>query len=70
MLFRSSAEVSVVGDSIDVAKELDKSNTLTFTSGLERIDYMFVSNDVKPLEYNVIIKKMSDHYPIIAKLKI
>ena len=66
----NSADVSVVGNSVDVAKSLDKSNTLTFTSGLERIDYMFISSDIEPLEYKVLIKKMSDHYPIIAKLKI
>ncbi|WP_297136423.1 endonuclease/exonuclease/phosphatase family protein [Terrisporobacter sp.] len=55
---------------VDVAKELDKSNTLTFSLGIERIDYIFTSSDVEPIDYNVLMKKMSDHYPIIAKLKI
>ena len=55
---------------IDVAKELDKPNTLTFSPGLERIDYIFVSPNIKPINYRVIIKKLSDHYPIIAKLRL
>lgn len=54
----------------DVAKELDKSNTLTFATGLDRIDYIFVSPDIEVLDYEVLIKNMSDHYPIIAKFRI
>ncbi len=54
----------------DVAKELDKSNMLTFATGLDRIDYIFVSPDIEVLEYEVLIKNMSDHYPIIAKIRI
>lgn len=54
----------------DVAKELNKSNTLTFATGLERIDYIFVSPQVKVLDYEVLIKNMSDHYPIIAQISI
>lgn len=54
----------------DVAKEVNKSNTLTFATGLERIDYIFVSPQIKALEYEVLIKNMSDHYPIIAKISI
>lgn len=54
----------------DVAKELDKSNILTFATGLDRIDYIFVSPNIEVLDYEVLIKNMSDHYPIIAKLKI
>ncbi|MEG1408431.1 MAG: endonuclease/exonuclease/phosphatase family protein [Terrisporobacter sp.] len=66
----NSAEADIVGNSVDVAKALDKSNTLTFSSGIERIDYLFVSPDIEPINYKVVIKKMSDHYPIIAKLRI
>lgn len=55
---------------VDVAKELEKSNTLTFSLGIERIDYIFTSSDVESVDYKVLIKKMSDHYPIIAKFKI
>ena len=54
----------------DVAKELDKSNVLTFPTGLDRIDYILVSPNVEVLEYDVLIKDMSDHYPIFAKIKI
>ena len=59
-----------LNDTIDVAKELEQSNTLTFSLGIERIDYIFTSSDVEPIDYKVLIKKMSYHYPIIAKLKI
>lgn len=54
----------------DVAKELDKANILTFATGLDRIDYIFVSPNIEVLDYEVQIKNMSDHYPIIAKIKI
>lgn len=54
----------------DVAKELNKSNTLTFATGLDRIDYIFTSPNIKSLDYDVLIKNMSDHYPIIAKVSI
>nr|WP_286184187.1 hypothetical protein [Clostridium sp. CCUG 7971] len=61
-----------IDDSIlkDVAKELDKANVLTFATGLDRIDYIFVSPDIEVLDYEVLIKNMSDHYPIIAKIRI
>ena len=51
----------------DVAEELDKSNVLTFSIGLERIDYMFVSNNIDIKSYEVLKERMSDHYPIMAK---
>jgi endonuclease/exonuclease/phosphatase family metal-dependent hydrolase len=54
----------------DVAKELQMSNILTFPTGLDRIDYIFVSSDIEIIDYDVLIKDMSDHYPIIAKIKI
>lgn len=54
----------------DVAKELDKANVLTFATGLDRIDYIFVSPNIEVLDYEVLIKNMSDHYPIIAKIRI
>ena len=66
----NAADVNINSNVIDVAKELDKSNTLTFALGIERIDYIFTSQDIKPINYKVLIKKMSDHYPIIAKLRI
>lgn len=66
----NAADINLGGNCIDVAKKLDKSNTLTFSLGIERIDYVFVSQDIVPMNYRVIIKKMSDHYPIIAKLRI
>lgn len=55
---------------IDIAKKLNKSNILTFSKGLDRIDYMFVSNNIEIKSYKVLIKNMSDHYPIVAKISI
>ncbi|WP_455544119.1 endonuclease/exonuclease/phosphatase family protein [Intestinibacter sp.] len=55
---------------VDVAEQLDKSNILTFSTGLDRIDYMFVSNNINVESYEVLIKNMSDHYPIVAKISI
>ena len=66
----NAADITLEENCIDVAKELDKSNTLTFSLGLERIDYIFASPNIKPINYRVIIKKLSDHYPIIAKLRL
>lgn len=54
----------------DVAKELNMSNMLTFATGLDRIDYIFVSPLIEVLDYEVLIKNMSDHYPIVAKIRI
>ncbi|CEH33099.1 endonuclease/exonuclease/phosphatase family protein [Romboutsia lituseburensis] len=54
----------------DVAIELNKANVLTFATGLDRIDYIFVSPNIEVLDYDVLIKNMSDHYPIIAKIRI
>ena len=54
----------------DVAKELGKSNVLTFPTGLDRIDYIFVSSNIEVIDYDVLIKDMSDHYPVFAKIKI
>lgn len=54
----------------DVAKKLKKSNILTFAVGLDRIDYIFTSPKIEVLDYDVLIKNMSDHYPIVAKMKI
>lgn len=54
---------------VDVAKKLEKSNQLTIATGLERIDYIFVSPDIEILEYDVLFESMSDHYPIKARLR-
>jgi endonuclease/exonuclease/phosphatase family metal-dependent hydrolase len=54
----------------DVAIQANKDNILTYASSLDRIDYMLVSPDIEVKYYDVLIKNMSDHYPIVAKLKI
>lgn len=66
----NTENITLNNKSIDVAKELEKSNTLTFSLGIERIDYIFISQNIVPLDYKVVIKKLSDHYPIIAKIRI
>ena len=52
----------------DVARKLNKSNILTFSVGLDRIDYIFVSPNIEIKDYEVLIKNMSDHYPVVAKI--
>ena len=47
-----------------------KLHILTFSTELDRIDYMFVSNNIEVKSYEVLIKNMSDHYPIVAKISI
>jgi endonuclease/exonuclease/phosphatase family metal-dependent hydrolase len=37
---------------------------------MARIDYIFASKNIEIIDYEVLIENMSDHYPIIAKLKI
>lgn len=54
----------------DIAIELNKENTLTISTGLDRIDYILVSPNIEIIDYEVLIKNMSDHFPIIAKIKI
>ncbi|MEF9991954.1 MAG: endonuclease/exonuclease/phosphatase family protein [Romboutsia sp.] len=54
----------------DSAVEMNKSNIITFATGLYRIDYIYVSPNIEVLDYEVLIENMSDHYPIVAKLKI
>ena len=58
-----------LNDTIDVAKELEQSNTLTFSLGIERIDYIFTSSDVEPIDYKVLIKKMSNTLSNYCKIK-
>lgn len=67
----NQGEVTVDDDILrDVAKELGKANILTFPTGLDRIDYIFVSSGIEVIDYDVFIKDMSDHYPIFARIKI
>ena len=54
----------------DAATKLNKDNTLTFSTSLDRIDYILVSPDIEVLDYDVLMKNMSDHYPIVSKFKI
>ena len=55
---------------VDTGDVMNKSNVLTFPNGLERIDYVFVSRSIEVIDYEIPIKNMSDHYPIIVTLKI
>ncbi len=54
----------------DAAVEMGKANLLTFPTGLDRIDYIFVSRNIEIVDYDVLVKNMSDHYPITVKIKI
>ena len=54
----------------DAATKGNKDNTLTFSTALDRIDYILVSPDIEIIDYDVLMKNMSDHYPIVSKFKI
>lgn len=54
----------------DAAKNENKDNVLTFSTALDRIDYILLSPDIEIIDYDVLMKNMSDHYPIVAKFKI
>ncbi|MDU6248266.1 MAG: hypothetical protein E6612_05025, partial [Paeniclostridium sordellii] len=54
----------------DAAVSVNKNNTLTFGASLDRIDYILVSPEIEVKYYDVPMKNMSDHYPIVTKLKI
>lgn len=54
----------------DTATKVNKDNTLTFSTALDRIDYILVSPDIEVIDYDVLMKNMSDHYPIVSKFKI
>ncbi|WP_195336205.1 endonuclease/exonuclease/phosphatase family protein [Paraclostridium bifermentans] len=54
----------------DSATKVNKDNTLTFSTALDRIDYILVSPDIEVIDYDVLMKNMSDHYPIVSKFKI
>jgi len=67
----NEGNLSLDGTNIkDSAEEVEKDNILTFASGLYRIDYILVSQKIEVLDYDVLIKNMSDHFPIIARLRI
>ncbi|QJA07939.1 hypothetical protein HF520_02830 [Romboutsia sp. CE17] len=67
----NEGSISLEGTNLkDAAEETGNSNILTFALGLYRIDYILVSSNIEVIDYNVQIKNMSDHYPILAKLKI
>ncbi|MBQ3420895.1 MAG: endonuclease/exonuclease/phosphatase family protein [Romboutsia sp.] len=67
----NEGNLSLDGTNIkDSAEEMEKDNILTFASGLYRIDYILVSQKIEVLDYDVLIKNMSDHFPIIARLRI
>lgn len=53
----------------DAAKEMNKSNLLTFPKGLERIDYVFASKNIKIKSYDIPTINISDHYPIVVTIK-
>jgi len=51
-------------------REMGKGYTVTFNGGLPdfQIDYVMVNPAFNVLDYNVIRKQLSDHYPVVARL--
>lgn len=52
---------------IDSAKLMNKEHLSTLMLFNKRIDYMYLSNDLNLIDYNIKYEKMSDHYPIIIE---
>jgi endonuclease/exonuclease/phosphatase family metal-dependent hydrolase len=55
---------------IDTGKACQQEHLSTLLGYNKRIDYIFVSKDIKVLNYQVLPVKLSDHYPIIAEITI
>lgn len=54
----------------DLAKIFNLEDTETFIKSKSRIDYIFISQNIKPTEYRVDFTNMSDHFPVIGKFDI
>lgn len=57
---------------VDSAEGSDYENQSTFVEKdiSERIDYIFASENLKPVHYEVIQTEASDHYPVICEIKV
>lgn len=57
---------------VDVASALEERPAATFPSAapIRRIDYIFVTSDVRPLEVSVPFSLSSDHLPVVATLQL
>ncbi len=53
---------------IDSAKIMNQENEETLMHSKKRIDFLFVSPDLKVTSYKVLRVNMSDHYPIVIKI--
>lgn len=53
----------------DLANLFNYANVETFWPTKSRIDYIFISKNIVPIEYNVGFINLSDHYPIISVIK-
>ncbi len=53
---------------MDCGKEKRKEHLSTLMLSNKRIDYIFVSNHFKVINYQVVHSKMSDHYPVVVEL--
>jgi endonuclease/exonuclease/phosphatase family metal-dependent hydrolase len=55
---------------MDAAKKMKKSSLPTFIPSKKRIDYIFTSESIQILHYDVIPITMSDHYPVMVDILI
>lgn len=58
----------VIKNYYDLAVLFRLENIETFQPSKSRIDYIFISKKLKPVEYNVELINLSDHYPVIGKV--
>lgn len=54
----------------DLAQIFDFEDLETFQKSKSRIDYIFISNNIKPIKYLVDFINLSDHYPVIGLFNI
>ncbi|MEG2787517.1 MAG: endonuclease/exonuclease/phosphatase family protein [Romboutsia sp.] len=54
----------------DLARIFDSEDIETFPKSKSRIDYIYISNNIKPTKYSVDFINLSDHYPVIGEFKI
>ncbi len=54
-------------DELDVAKLMNKEHLPTTMFSNKRIDYIYVSKDIKIVDYRVLPLKLSDHFPVVAE---
>lgn len=54
----------------DAGKTMNQEDKATIRPYQKRIDYIFVSPSIEVLDYKVYYENMSDHYPVMAQIRL